>query len=99
MAIEEEMASIEATMDESLSEARRRDAERDAPSRPKLYRKALAEVQRIAGNAAMRDLAAWIREQLRDEGEPPSGRDVRQKGAEICRDRGEEVSTGSWLGA
>lgn len=99
MAISEEMAKIEETMDETLSVARRRDAERDAPSRSKLYRKALKEVQQVAGTAAMRDLAGWIRDQLRDEGDPPSGRNVRQKGAEICRDRGEEVSTGSWLGA
>lgn len=99
MSVSDEVAEIEETMDETLSVVRRRDDARDAPSRLKLYRKALREVQQVAGNAAMRELAEWIRERIRTDGDPPSGRAVRQRGAAICRERGKEISTGSWLGA
>lgn len=99
MAVREEMNGIERTIDETLDVARRREERQKAKSRIEVYRKALTEVRQVAGNDAMRELGAWIRERIEDRGEPPSGRDVRQRGAAICRDHGEEVSTGSWLGA
>ena len=64
-----------------------------------VYRKALKEVQQIAGNDPMRELGGWIRDRIRTKEDLPSGRTVRKKGAEICRDRGKDISTGSWLGA
>lgn len=99
MSIKEEMAGIERTVDETFDVNRKRDAKRKAQSQKKVYRKALEEVQRIAGNDPMRELAEWIRERIREGDEPPSGRAVRKKGAAICRENGNEVSTGSWLGA
>lgn len=99
MPVKEEMSEIERTIDETLDVARKREATQKAKSRLKVYRKALKEVQQIAGNEPMRELAAWIRDRIKDRREPPSGRDVRQKGAAICREHGEEVSTGTWLGA
>ena len=99
MPVKEEMTEIESTIDQTLDLNRKRDAEKKAKSRIKVYRKALKEVQQIAGNGPMRELAEWIREQIRTKERLPSGRAVRQKGAEICRDNGKEISTGSWLGA
>lgn len=99
MPVDEEMNEIETTIEQTLDVARKRDAKKKAKSRLNVYRKALTEVQRIAGNGPMRELGAWIRKQIRETESPPSGRAVRQAGAEICRDNGEDVSTGSWLGA
>ena len=99
MPVEAEMTEIESTIEETLDTARKREERKRKKSRMEVYRKALKEVQRIAGNDPMRGLAGWIRERIRTEGRLPSGRDVRKKGAEICRDNGKEVSTGSWLGA
>lgn len=99
MSVAEEMSEIEVTIEQTLDVARKRDAKKKAKSRLNVYRKALKEVQRIAGNGPMRELADWIRGEIRETESPPSGRAVRQAGAEICRDSGEEVSTGSWLGA
>lgn len=99
MSVSEEMNRIERTIEETLDVARRREAKQKANSRIEVYRKALKEVRQVAGNDAMRELGAWIRERIEASGDPPSGRDVRQKGAAICREHGEEISTGSWLGA
>ena len=99
MPVEGEMAEIESTVEQTLDLNRKRDAEKKAKSRMKVYRKALKEVQQIAGNEPMRELADWIRERIRTKENLPSGRTVRKKGAEICREHGKEISTGSWLGA
>ena len=99
MSVKEEMRGIEATIEESIDIARKRDAAKKAKSRTKTYEKALREVQRIAGDSQMRTLAGWIREEIRETESFPSGRAVRKKGADICRRSGNEVSTGSWLGA
>lgn len=99
MSVDQEMRDIEATIERTLDVGRRRKAKQTAKSRIEVYRKALSEVQRIAGDGPMRELADWIREQIGDVGSPPSGRAVRKQGAALCRASGEEVSTGSWLGA
>lgn len=99
MSVEEEMTEIESTVEEVIDVARKRDADRKATSRMRVYRKALGEVQRVAGNGPMRTLGDWIRRRIRETETFPSGRAVRKKGAEICRNSGNEVSTGSWLGA
>lgn len=99
MSVTEELNRIEETLDATFDVARKRDEERRGHSRITVYRKALEAVERTAGTAPMRELGEWIRERVREDGEPPAGRDVRQKGADICREAGYEVSTGSWLGA
>ena len=99
MPVKGEMAEIESTIEQTLDLNRKRDAKKKAKSRINVYRKALKEVQQIAGNDPMRELADWICDQIRTKETLPSGRTVRKKGAEICRDHGKEISTGSWLGA
>ena len=99
MPVSEEMTEIEETLEETLDVARKRSAKKKAKSRLPVYRKALKEVQQLAGNAPMRELADWIRKQIREKENPPSSRAVRKQGATICRNHGREVSTGSWLGA
>ena len=79
--------------------ASRRAAKRKEGSRRRAYEKGIREVRQIAGNDAARELAAWICEEIRTERQLPSARQVRKRGARICRDRGHEISTGSWLGA
>jgi len=91
------LSSIDAAKDESLTESDKRDAQYDR--RRQGYKKALREVSGSAGNDGARELADWIEATIREEKQLPRVREVRQKGADVCRDRGEEVSTGSWLGA
>lgn len=99
MSVSDEMNAIEDTIEETLDVAQQRSAKQKAQSRLEVYRKALREVRRLTGNDPMHELGEWIRAEIRDDANPPSGRDVRQKGAEICRNEGEDISTGSWLGA
>ena len=99
MAITEEMGRIEATIEETFDRHQRKEARDTAKSRLNVYRKALKEVRDVAGTAAMHELGGWIREHVGDRKKAPSGRQVRQHGAQICREHGHEISTGSWLGA
>lgn len=99
MSVTKEMDAIEATIDETLDVGSKRTARKKAKSRLEVYEKALKEVQQVAGNDPMRELSGWIQSEIREDAEPPSGRRVRQEGADICRDHGETISTGSWLGA
>jgi len=93
------LEEIDETTQEVFDLATLADAKRREGSRRNSYEKALEEVQDTASKAAARALAEWIKEEIRTTGKFPSGRDVRQRGAEICRKNGHEVSTGSWLGA
>ena len=99
MAVTEEMGRIEATIEETFDRHQRTEARKTAKSRLNVYRKALKEVSNVAGTAAMHELGEWIRERIEDRKKAPSGRQVRQHGARICREHGHEISTGSWLGA
>lgn len=74
--VNQEMTDVKETLDV----ARKRNAKKKAKTRLKVYRKALEEVQQIAGNDSMRELADWIRNQIREREVPPSGRSVRKKG-------------------
>ncbi len=93
----EVIKSIDAARDESLSESRKRESEYDR--RRQAYKKAIREVRGTAGNDEARALADWIEARIRDDGELPRAREVRQKGADVVRESGRSVSTGSWLGA
>jgi hypothetical protein len=59
----------------------------------------LQAAEAICGRDAAEALADWITEELETRQRFPSGREVRQRGAEIRRERGHGVPTGSWLGA
>lgn len=97
MNVNEVLGEIDAAKDESLSEADRRESQ--YRRRRQAYEKAIREVRGIAGNDGARELADWIEASIREEKTLPRAREVRQKGADVCRERGQEVSTGSWLGA
>ncbi|WP_135533917.1 hypothetical protein [Halostella pelagica] len=97
MDVNDALREIDAAKDGALTEAARRKSQYD--HRRQAYKKALREARAIAGDDAARELADWIEATIRDEKQLPRAREVRQKGADICRDRGKEVSTGSWLGA
>ena len=97
MAIADMLDEIDRAKEESLSRAQRGDAQYE--SRRQAYRKGLRETQRIADTSLARELAEWIVDRIRTEKTLPGARDVRQKGAQLCRREGYEISTGSWLGA
>ena len=90
---------IDQTTQEVFDLATRADAKRREGSRRNSYQKALKEVNNIAGQSAARALADWIQAEIRQNERFPNARDVRQRGAQLCRENGHEVSTGSWLGA
>ena len=96
---EELLGDIDETAVEVFELGRRRQAKRKGKSRRKAYAKGIEEVRDIAGKEAARELAARIEADMRANERFPSARQVRQWGAELCRERGHSVSTGSWLGA
>lgn len=93
------LEEIDKTTQTVFDLATQADAKRREGSRRNSYEKALAAVQETAGTEPARRLAGWIQTEIRRTEEFPSARDVRQRGAEICRENGHEVSTGGWLGA
>ncbi len=93
------LREIDETTQEVFDLATRADAKRREGSRRNSYQKALEEVKDIAGRGGARALADWIQDEIRENERFPNARDVRQRGAELCRENGHEVSTGSWLGA
>ena len=97
MNVNEVLESIDAAKDESLSESEKRESQYDR--RRQAYKKAIREVRGTAGNDEARELADWIEARIREDGELPRAREVRQKGADVVRESGHSVSTGSWLGA
>lgn len=97
--VREWLRQIDEAVLETFDVATRERAKQKAGSRRNAYEKGLREVRDVAGTGAATELAAWIEEEIRTERRFPSARDVRQRGAEICRHEGHEVSTGSWLGA
>ena len=97
MNVNEVLKSIDAAKDESLSESEKRNSQYDR--RRQAYKKAIREVRGTAGNDEARELADWIETRIREDGELPRAREVRQKGADVVRESGHSVSAGSWLGA
>jgi hypothetical protein len=93
------LAEIDRTTQEEFDLGTREAAKRKEGSRRNAYKKGLREVQSISGTDAARELAEWIQGEIRTNGRFPTARTVRKRGAKICRDRGSEISTGSWLGA
>ena len=93
------LGEIDETTREVFDLATLADAKRREGSRRNSYEKALREVQDIVGQAAGRALADWIQAEIRKREDFPSAREVRKRGARLCRENGHEVSTGSWLGA
>lgn len=93
------LREIDRTTVDVFDLASREQAKRKEGSRRRAYEKGLTEVRNIAGSEAERELADWIKNQIESKERFPSARTVRKQGASLCRSRGHEISSGSWLGA
>jgi len=70
-------------------------------SQREAYEKTLRALKAIDADdddEGVRVVGDWILERLRDEGEFPGSRAVRQRGAEFCRSNGYQVRDDEWLG-
>lgn len=97
--VRDRVREIDRVVQDVFDVADRQQAKETAGSRRKAYRKGIQEVRDIAGKPQAEELAAWIEHEIRSRERFPSAREVRKQGAEIVRQSGHEVSTGSWLGA
>ncbi|WP_137283188.1 hypothetical protein [Halorussus salinisoli] len=99
MSIKQSMRDIDRAVEDALETREQYEVKREGRSQRRAYEKSIESVREVAGQAASERLATWIETTIRDEKKLPSSRRVRKKGAEICRDAGESVSTNDWLGA
>ena len=99
MSVRPLLKEIDAAVEESVGRHEQYEAEKEGKSRRSGYEKAIREVDRIAGRAEATQLAEWLESEIREKGKLPTARRVRQRGADLCRDAGHSVPTGSWLGA
>lgn len=99
MSIRPLLKDIDAAVEESIGQHEQYEAKKDGRSRRSGYEKAIREVDSIAGRAQAEQLAEWIQSEIREKEKLPTARRVRQRGADVCRDAGHSVPTGSWLGA
>ena len=98
MSVTQSMKHIDRTVEKVLGTRERYEAKQKGRSRRRVYEKSIEEVRDVAGTTEAKQLAQWIENRVRDEKELPSGRQVRRKGAEICRDAGHPISANDWLG-
>jgi len=87
------MEDTDRAVEESLGGHERSEAVKDGRSRRRSYETSIETVREAAGRAEAGRLAEWIEERVRAEDSLPPGREVRKKGAEICREAGHSVST------
>ncbi|WP_158057310.1 hypothetical protein [Halorussus halophilus] len=98
MGVQGALRRIDDAVEESLDARERYEERQTGKSRRTVYEKSIREVQRIAGETAGQQLGTWIASRIREDGRLPSGKATRKRGADICRENGHEVSSGSWLG-
>lgn len=99
MTVREALQAIDETVKDVFDLGTRRQAKQKEGSRRNVYEKSLREVQQVAGDEEMKALKRWIMQSIRENERFPSGRETRKKGAQICRDSGHSIPTGSFLGA
>jgi hypothetical protein len=99
MTVREALQAIDESVKDVFDLGTRRQAKQKEGSRRNVYEKSLREVQQVAGDEEMETLKRWIIQSIRENGRLPSGRETRKRGAQICRDRGQSIPTGSFLGA
>lgn len=97
--VKDQVREIDAAIQDVFDVADRQQAKQKAGSRRKAYEKGIEEVRDVAGKREAETLAEWIQSEIRSRERFPTAREVRQEGADICRQSGYEVSIGSWLGA
>lgn len=95
---EQQLRDVDAVPVEVLDVATRADAKEKAGTRRDAYERALHEAREIAGREAAGELVEWIQERIRSEEEFPGSRQVRERGAKICRELSHPVPDDSWLG-
>jgi hypothetical protein len=99
MTVKEALRAIDDTVQEEFDLGTRRQAKQKEGSRRNVYEKSLREVKRVAGDEEMEALKRWIIQFIRGNERFPSGRETRKRAAQICRDSGHSIPTGSFLGA
>lgn len=99
MTVREALQAIDETVKDVFDLGTRRQAKQKEGSRRNVYEKSLREVQQVAGDEEMKALKRWIIQSIRENERFPSGRETRKRGAQICRDSGHSIPTGSFLGA
>lgn len=99
MAVSEAIDEIDESIEHVFDASQLKDERDTAKSRTNVYETALEELRDKAGEDAMWELQDWIIRRIEHRGDAPSGRNVRQQGAEIAREHGAEVSTNDFLGA
>lgn len=98
MSVTQSMKHIDRTVEQVLGPHEQYEAKKEGRSRRRVYEKSIEEVRDVAGKTEAKQLAQWIENRIREEKELPSGRSVRKKGGEICRNAGHPVSANDWLG-
>ncbi len=93
------MRDIDRAVKDALGSHEQYESKKEGRSQRRAYQKSIEEVREVAGKTEAQRLATWIETTIRDDKKLPSSRKVRKKGAEICRDVGEPVSTNDWLGS
>ncbi|MFC6940692.1 hypothetical protein ACFQE8_12070 [Salinirubellus sp. GCM10025818] len=99
MTVREALQAIDESVKDAFDLGTRRQAKQKEGSRRNVYEKSLREVQQVAGDEEMEALKRWIIQSIREDERFPSGRETRKRGAQICRDSGHNIPTGSFLGA
>ncbi len=97
MTVGHEMGELERVIEDALDPRAERQAKQKWQSRLNGYEKTLRTVEDRAGGPAMRDLAAWLRARIREEGALPSSEAVRRQGRAVCEAQGVEVPPDTWL--
>lgn len=97
MTVGHEMGEIERVIEDALDPRAEHEAKQTGRSRLNGYEKTLRTVEDRAGGPAMRELAAWLRNQIRERRELPSSREVRRQGRRVCETQGVEVPPDTWL--
>lgn len=92
------MKHVDRTVEDVLDAREQYEAKKEGRSRRRVYEKSIEEVRDVAGPTEAKQLAQWIEGQIRETKELPSGRSVRKRGGEICREAGHSVSVNDWLG-
>jgi hypothetical protein len=99
MIVNEALRATDDTVKEVFDLGIRREAKRNEGARRNVYEKSPREVKQVAGDEEMEALERWLVQSSREDDRFPSGRETRKRGAQICRDSGHSIPTGSFSGA
>jgi hypothetical protein len=98
MTVREALRAIDGAVQDVFDLGTRRQAKQKEGSRRTVYEKSLREVQQVAGDDEMAELTRRVIRSIRENERFPSGRETRKNGAQVCRDSGHSIPTGSFSG-